>query len=161
MRYFGFVQPVPLFPIFLGAAERGLTALSVDKPLEGDWVRDDAHPLIRAAACQLEEYFAGRRQCFDVPLELEGTRFQKRVWEALTAIPYGETTSYGALAGALGNPRAVRAVGRANGANPVAIIVPCHRVIAADGTLCGYGGGLERKRFLLDLERRLTALPLS
>jgi methylated-DNA-[protein]-cysteine S-methyltransferase len=101
---------------------------------------------------QLDEYFTGERTTFDVPLRLEGTEFQRRVWEALCAIPYGETIDYGELAGRVGNPRASRAVGQANGRNPVAIIVPCHRVIAADGTLGGYGGGLDCKTALLDLE---------
>ncbi len=101
---------------------------------------------------QLDEYFAGERTTFDVPLRLEGTEFQQRVWDALCAIPYGETISYGELARRVGNPKASRAVGSANGRNPVAIIVPCHRVIAADGTLGGYGGGLGRKTVLLDLE---------
>ena len=101
---------------------------------------------------QLEEYFAGERTAFEVPLRLEGTEFQLRVWDALCRIPYGETISYGELARRVGNPKASRAVGLANGRNPVAIIVPCHRVIAADGTLGGYGGGLDRKSVLLDLE---------
>ena len=101
---------------------------------------------------QLDEYFTGERTTFDLPLRLEGTEFQRRVWEALCAIPYGETIDYGELAGRVGNPRASRAVGQANGRNPVAIIVPCHRVIAADGTLGGYGGGLACKTALLGLE---------
>ncbi len=101
---------------------------------------------------QLDEYFAGERTAFEVPLRLEGTEFQRRVWDALCRIPYGETISYGELARRVGNPKASRAVGLANGRNPVAIIVPCHRVIAADGTLGGYGGGLGRKTVLLDLE---------
>jgi methylated-DNA-[protein]-cysteine S-methyltransferase len=101
---------------------------------------------------QLEEYFAGDRTAFEVELRLEGTEFQRQVWDALCSIPYGETISYGELARRVGNPKACRAVGLANGRNPVAIIVPCHRVIAADGTLGGYGGGLDRKSVLLDLE---------
>ena len=111
--------------------------------------RDDAgFDDVRA---QLDEYFAGERTTFDVPLWLEGTEFQRCVWDALSAIPYGETISYGELARRVGNPKA-SPVGLANGRNPVAIIVPCHRVIAADGTLGGYGGGLGRKTVLLDLE---------
>jgi methylated-DNA-[protein]-cysteine S-methyltransferase len=101
---------------------------------------------------QLVEYFAGRRTSFDVPLALEGTEFQRTVWRALQDIPYGETMSYGELARRIDKPGAVRAVGLANGRNPVAVIVPCHRVIGADGSLTGYGGGLERKRTLLELE---------
>ena len=102
---------------------------------------------------QLEEFFAGERTTFDVPMTLEGTEFQRRVWAELCAIPYGETISYGELARRVGSPGASRAVGTANGHNPVAVIVPCHRVIASDGTLGGYGGGLDRKLHLLDLER--------
>ena len=118
--------------------------------LGADWRRDDgAFADVRA---QLAEYFAGGRTAFDVPLALQGTDFQRRVWEALLEIPYGETVSYGELARRIESPRAVRAVGLANGRNPVAVIVPCHRVIGADGTLTGYGGGIERKRLLLELE---------
>ena len=102
---------------------------------------------------QLQEYFARKRTAFTVPIEPMGTAFQRRVWTALTTIPYGETRSYGQVADAIGQRSAVRAVGAANGRNPISIIVPCHRVIGSDGTLVGYGGGLERKRFLLDLER--------
>ena len=117
----------------------------------GDAVCDGA-PL-REARRQLEEYFAGERQEFSLTLETDGTDFQRRVWEALRGIPFGATVSYGDIARRIGNPRAVRAVGLANGRNPISIIVPCHRVIGADGSLTGYGGGLERKRFLLALEK--------
>ena len=106
---------------------------------------------------QLGDYFAGRLTSFDVPMQLEGTPFQREVWQGLLEIDYGETISYGELARRIGRPRAVRAVGLANGQNPIAVIVPCHRVIGADGTLTGYGGGLDRKRLLLDLEARLLA----
>ena len=102
---------------------------------------------------QLHDYFAGDRHSFDVPLALEGTDFQLQVWQALEDIPYGETRSYGQLAAAIGRPGASRAVGLANGRNPISIIVPCHRVIGASGDLTGYGGGLDRKRALLALER--------
>jgi methylated-DNA-[protein]-cysteine S-methyltransferase len=101
---------------------------------------------------QLEEYFARKRQMFEIPLAPAGTPFQRRVWGELTTIPYGETRSYLQLATAIGNRSAMRAVGAANGRNPISIIVPCHRVIGSDGTLVGYGGGLARKRFLLELE---------
>jgi len=101
------------------------------------------------AARELEEYFAGRRSEFSVPLDLDGTPFQKKVWKALRTIPYGETRSYGQIARQVGNPRGARAVGMANHENPVAIVVPCHRVIASDGGLGGYGGGLKKKSFLL------------
>ena len=102
---------------------------------------------------QLDAYFAGRRKVFELPLGLEGTPFQLRVWSALQEIPFGETRSYGDLAKAIGKPSAMRAVGAANGANPISIVVPCHRVVGADGSLTGFGGGIERKKFLLRLER--------
>lgn len=101
---------------------------------------------------QLEQYFAGERHAFDVPLDLRGSDFQRDVWSALLEIPYGETATYGEIAERVGRPGKARAVGRANGSNPVAVIVPCHRVIGSDGSLTGYGGGMERKRLLLDLE---------
>lgn len=112
---------------------------------------NDAAPLA-AAVQQLEAYFAGELKDFELDLAPAGTPFQLKVWDGLRTIPYGETISYAELARRIGNPRAVRAVGRANGANPIAVIVPCHRVIAADGTLGGYGGGLGRKETLLALE---------
>jgi methylated-DNA-[protein]-cysteine S-methyltransferase len=115
------------------------------------WERAEA--TFAALTTQLEEYFGGRRETFDVPLRMHGTLFERRVWSALREIPYGETTSYGELASRIGQPTGARAVGLANGRNPVAVIVPCHRVIGADGSLTGYGGGLERKRILLELER--------
>ena len=118
------------------------------------------HPVLRETTRQLREYFAGTRREFDLPLEFRGTDFQRRVWAALLMIPYGETRSYGEIASQLGNPAAVRAVGAANGRNPIAIIAPCHRVIGMSGDLTGFGGGLEAKAFLLSLEapqRRLLA----
>jgi methylated-DNA-[protein]-cysteine S-methyltransferase len=108
---------------------------------------------------QLGEYFAGERTRFELPLSVRGTAFQLRVWRALLDIGYGETTSYGELARRIGAPAAPRAVGLANGSNPISVIVPCHRVIGADGTLTGYGGGIERKRLLLDLEAGAIPLP--
>lgn len=108
---------------------------------------------LKQLTCEVGEYFEGRRVTFDVPLTLPGTSFQRRVWGALQQIPYGETRSYDELARAVGSPGAQRAVGRANGDNRMAIVVPCHRVVRRDGTLCGYGGGLWRKQYLLDLER--------
>jgi methylated-DNA-[protein]-cysteine S-methyltransferase len=118
--------------------------------------RDDAYGDVRR---QLEEYFTGSRRSFDVPLSLHGNEFELRVWSALREIGYGETASYGEVATRVGAPSAARAVGLANGRNPIAVIVPCHRVIGADGSLTGYGGGLERKRLLLDLEAGV--LPLA
>lgn len=116
-----------------------------------DWIRDDA--AFGAVRAQLEEYFAGERRVFDVPLAPRGTEFQRSVWRGLTTIPYGRTMSYGAMAAALGTPTASRAVGAANGRNPISIIVPCHRVVASNGALTGYAGGIDRKRRLLALER--------
>jgi methylated-DNA-[protein]-cysteine S-methyltransferase len=120
------------------------------------WER--SHARFDAETAQLEQYFAGTRTDFDVSLTMAGSPFQLRVWEALRTIAYGETTSYGELATRVGEPAAPGAVGRANGSNPISIIVPCHRVIGASGTLTGYGGGLERKRWLLDLEAGVAQL---
>jgi methylated-DNA-[protein]-cysteine S-methyltransferase len=110
---------------------------------------------------QLEEYFAGERTTFEVKLAAEGAPFEREVWHALEEIPFGETVSYGEIARRVGQPTAARAVGTANGRNPIAVIVPCHRVIGADGSLTGYGGGLERKRLLLELESRQTCLRMN
>jgi methylated-DNA-[protein]-cysteine S-methyltransferase len=116
-------------------------------------VRDDG--AFADAIAQLRAYFAGELRTFELPLAPHGTPFQRRVWDALLAIPYGTTTTYGRLAQQLGDPRAVRAVGLANGRNPIPIIIPCHRVIGANGSLIGYGGGLERKQWLLEREGAL------
>jgi methylated-DNA-[protein]-cysteine S-methyltransferase len=110
--------------------------------------------VLRACLSQLEEYFRGKRASFSLPLRLEGTAFQKKVWAALLRVPFGQTTTYGAIAAAVGNKRAGRAVGGANHRNPVSIIVPCHRVVGSDGRLTGYGGGLWRKEWLLAHERK-------
>jgi methylated-DNA-[protein]-cysteine S-methyltransferase len=145
------------FPVgVLGIAEEGGFISRVffcrEKSLEGF---DEAEsPLIGKAAAQLAEYFAGGRTEFDLPLALHGTDFQVSVWKALRTIPAGETRSYKDVAALIGNPKAARAVGRANNRNPVAVIVPCHRVIGRDGGLTGYGGGLPVKQYLLDLEKR-------
>jgi len=125
-----------------------------------DGTRDDA-AVVNAVEAQISEYFAARRTRFDVPLDLRGPEFHRRVWAALLEIPYGMTMSYGQLAAKLGAPETARAVGTANGANPIAIIVPCHRAIGADGSLVGYGGGLRRKQLLLDLEAGRVTLELS
>ena len=116
-----------------------------------------APPVLRETVRQLREYFAGERTDFDLPTGAPGTDFQQRVWARLRDIPYGRTWSYGELARALGRPGAARAVGLANGRNPLSIVVPCHRVVGADGAITGYGGGVERKQLLLDLERSRTA----
>ena len=121
-----------------------------------DLQRDDA--LLEPARRQLTEYFAGERTSFDLPLRATGAPFQLRVWGKLASIPYGETVSYGEIARELGHPTASRAVGAANGRNPIAIVVPCHRVIGANGSLTGYAGGLDQKRALLDLEAGRAAL---
>lgn len=152
----------PLGTVGLRATARGLTGLYMEEHRHGPgpteragWTRDDA-PFARARV-QIDEYFAGKRTAFDLALDHEGiggTEFQRRVWAALMDIPYGETISYGELARRIGQPAAVRAVGLANGRNPVSLIVPCHRVIGAGGKLTGYGGGMARKSLLLALETR-------
>lgn len=119
--------------------------------------RDPADSPFAAVAEQLQSYFAGELTGFDLPLAMRGTPFQQRVWDALREIPYGAVVTYGQLAGTLGSPGSSRAVGLANGRNPISIVVPCHRVIGASGSLTGYGGGLGRKRYLLDLERGLPS----
>ena len=148
-------------PLTLVAEGDALVGLYLDPHRDRESaVRDagDAAPEASApfpdAIAQLEEYFAGERTTFSLPLAPRGTAFQEQVWSALQGIPYGETRTYGQLAAAIGRPTASRAVGLANGRNPLSIVVPCHRVIGADGSLTGYGGGLEGKRALLDLERR-------
>jgi methylated-DNA-[protein]-cysteine S-methyltransferase len=118
---------------------------------EPGWIDDDG--LLDEATAQLEAYFAGRRVRFDLDLAPTGTSFQIAVWKAVEQIPYGETATYGAIATRIGKPTAVRAVGAANGANPLPIVIPCHRVVGSDGSLTGYGGGLDRKAKLLELER--------
>jgi methylated-DNA-[protein]-cysteine S-methyltransferase len=129
------------------------------KRVHASWTRAE-EPFERARA-QLVEYFAGLRTDFDLDLSIVGTPFQERVWRALREIPYGETISYGELARRIGQPAEARAVGAANGRNPIAVVVPCHRVLGADGSLVGYGGGLERKRLLLDLEAGALRLDLA
>lgn len=137
----------PIGPLTLQADEVAVTAIRF-----GAGGAQDASPLLDAAEAQLREYFAGARRTFDLPLAPHGTAFQQRVWAALRAIPYGETRTYGELAAAIGSPNASRAVGMANHRNPIPIIIPCHRVIGANGTLTGYAGGLEVKQKLLALE---------
>jgi methylated-DNA-[protein]-cysteine S-methyltransferase len=124
-----------------------------------DWQEDDA--VLADAHRQLTEYFDGQREDFDLPLEMKGSAFQLAVWNALREVGYGRTASYRDIATRIGKPAAVRAVGMTNGRNPIAIIVPCHRVIGANGSLTGYGGGLDRKSWLLDLERGQRRMPLT
>jgi methylated-DNA-[protein]-cysteine S-methyltransferase len=138
----------PIGPLTLRGGPEALTALDFDS---AEPASDGSGDFGRACS-QLAEYFAGSRRSFTLPLDLGGTPFQRSVWEALRAIPYGETTTYAQLAAAIGRPRAVRAVAAAVGRTPVPIIVPCHRVVGSDGSLTGYRGGLERKRALLELE---------
>jgi len=146
----------PVGPLFLAASPKGLVRLEFEARVQNlnpkiirlQESRKDLAPYLD----QLNEYFAGQRRGFSIPLDLRGTDFQLQCWRALLEIPYGETRSYRDLAKAIGHPNAFRAVGMSNNRNPIAIVVPCHRVIAADGSLCGYGGGLDIKRRLLDLE---------
>lgn len=123
-----------------------------------EWIRDDA--ALAGAASQLGAYFAGELCAFDLPLAPRGTNFQQSVWRALRAIPYGETTTYAKIAERIGKPRAVRAVGAANGANPIPIVIPCHRVIGSSGSMTGFGGGIDVKRQLLALEARVAGRTL-
>lgn len=141
------VIPSPMGPLTLFAENNRLTAL-----VFGDFGGYDHLPLFEKARRQLEEYFAGVRQNFDLPLDPGGTDFQRRVWRTLLDIPYGKAISYKELAQRVDRPKGFQAVGQANGKNPLPILIPCHRVIAADGSLGGYSAGLDRKGFLLDLE---------
>jgi methylated-DNA-[protein]-cysteine S-methyltransferase len=147
----------PIGKLKLVASDKGLVAIlwENDSPRRvrlSELVANEQHPILVQTERQLGEYFAGKRKTFSVALDMRGTRFQRDVWEALLAIPFGETRSYGQLAKQLGNPRATRAVGAANGRNPVSIIVPCHRVIGSSGKLTGFAGGLDAKAHLLGLE---------
>jgi methylated-DNA-[protein]-cysteine S-methyltransferase len=146
----------PIGAIEMHAEDGALVALIFTGDDRAATAADD--PVLAAARAQLDEYFAGERTAFDLPVRLEGSAWEQRVWAALREIPYGTTTTYGALAAGLGAPGAARAVGAANGRNPVSIVVPCHRVIGAGGALTGYAWGLARKSGLLALER--GALPL-
>jgi O-6-methylguanine DNA methyltransferase len=161
-------------PLFLAASSQGLVALEFDARLPGqqsirpnprdlreektDFAFEDSARVMLLYVSELEEYFAGKKREFTFPLDLRGTDFRLACWRALLAIPYGETRTYADIARAVGKPNAFRAVGMANNRNPIAIVIPCHRVIASDGTLCGYGGGLELKRKLLQLEGALTGV---
>ncbi len=157
----------PIGPLTLIAADGRLAGMHMeitryepDAGTLGTALDRDAEPVLAAAARQLDAYFDGELTSFDLPLTLDGSPFQRTVWAALQDIPYGETISYGELARRIGQPSASRAVGLANGKNPVSIVVPCHRVIGADGSLTGYGGGMDRKRFLLGLEQRVSGQTL-
>ena len=146
----------PIGTLGLLASERGLASVRWN----ANGLSDDSSPLLDETAAQLDAYFAGELTAFDLPLDLDGTEFQRQCWLALATIPYGQTVSYGEQARRLGlGPDAARAVGAANGQNPIPVVLPCHRVIGADGSLTGFGGGLHLKRFLLEHEGAL--LPLS
>ena len=155
--YVSRIMPSPVGRLTLVASDAGLAAVlwENDNPrrvplaVNGD---DPKHPVLRETEKQLKEYFAGKRTAFDLPLDFHGTDFQKKVWRALLKIPFGQTRSYGQIARALGKPSAMRAVGAANGRNPISIIAPCHRVIGKDGQLTGFAGGLKAKAQLLALE---------
>jgi len=176
----------PVGPLFLAASGQGLVGLEFDARLPGQQTirpnprdlrsesdhstgerarkatrfdqSDKSERAMQPYVRELEEYFAGQRRQFSLPLDLRGTEFQLACWRALLQIPYGETRTYADIARAVGKPTGFRAVGMANNRNPVAIVVPCHRVIASDGTLCGYGGGLDVKRKLLELEGALSGI---
>ncbi|MFY9255312.1 MAG: methylated-DNA--[protein]-cysteine S-methyltransferase [Fuerstiella sp.] len=156
--FFTWMEDAAIGRILLAGDHEGLRFLVFDQQSSRDrhrvpkpeWEHNDAH--FRDTIRQLKAYFAGDLQQFDVPLAGQGTEFQKRVWKALKKVPYGETATYGDIAKAIGSPTASRAVGMANGRNPISIIVPCHRIIGTSGKLVGYGGGLHRKTALLKLE---------
>ena len=156
--HFGFVD-TPLGRLRLTAVREGLTGIGFDgdryaRPLDPAWVHDPEYPAVRKAASQLSAYFALERRVFDLPLAPAGTPFQHAVWRAIATVPAGATISYAQLAQRAGHARSARAVGAATGRNPLAIVVPCHRIIGADGSLTGYASGLERKRALLELEQK-------
>ena len=158
--YYTFVSS-PIGQLMLAGSESALKVVgfptgSKARSAEPDWERNN-EPFMEAAR-QLDEYFVGKRHDFDLPIESEASGFQADVQDALRRIPYGETRSYGAVARDIGRPKAVRAVGAANGRNPLPIVIPCHRVIGRDGDLTGFGGGLATKRYLLDLERRYSGM---
>ena len=155
----------PVGPLLLGATDEAVVLVEfatfdhldvqlerLRKQLSGSFAHSPKHPLLAQLRRELAEYFTGARRQFDVPVRYHGSGFQESVWSALRNIPYGETCSYAAIARSLGDPKATRAVGMANGANPIAIVIPCHRVVNASGELGGYGGGRWRKQLLLDLE---------
>lgn len=145
----GIILPSPVGDLWAEATDRGLSRLSFSVPSEPVLA---PNPVLEALARQLGEYWAGRLRTFSLPLDLQGSPFQQRVWAGLLTIPWGKTRTYLEQATALGDVKSIRAVASANGRNPVAIVVPCHRVIGSDGSLTGYGGGLERKLFLLEHE---------
>jgi methylated-DNA-[protein]-cysteine S-methyltransferase len=158
MTHFYKTMQSPVGMLKLVATESGLAAIlwEDDDPKRvplGDLIERSDHPLLQRTERQLKEYFAGTRTAFDLDLDFVGTEFEKKAWSALLAIPFGETRSYADMARAIGHPGAARAVGAANGRNPISIVAPCHRVIGSNGDLTGFAGGLDAKRFLLSHER--------
>jgi methylated-DNA-[protein]-cysteine S-methyltransferase len=157
--YYSRIQS-PAGPLLLAVSEKGLVLLEFDRGVfppkrpKAEWKESES--ATRPYVHELNEYFVGKRRDFTFALDLRGTDFQVKCWRALLGIPYGETRTYADIARAVGQPKGFRAVGLANNRNPIAIVVPCHRVIASDGTLCGYGGGLDLKRKLLELEGAMT-----
>jgi methylated-DNA-[protein]-cysteine S-methyltransferase len=157
MQY-SWINSTPVGRLLVAGTDEGLKYLVFEHPKSrlrhqiprSGWIQDDG--AFAAVRQQLDEYFAGRRTQFDLPLAADGTEFQKQVWAALRTIPNGETRTYGQIATQIGNSSAARAVGMANGLNPISIVVPCHRVVGSNGKLTGFGGGIDRKRFLLELE---------
>lgn len=144
------VIPSPIGRLLIETNGRAVTRIA----LTDRETRETSDPVIGACVSQLQAYFAGELTCFSVPLEPEGTAFRRQVWQALQSIPYGETASYADVAAKIGNPKATRAVGQANHVNPLLIVIPCHRVICSDGSIGGYGGGIDIKQYLLALEKR-------
>ncbi len=146
-----FFYKTPVGKLCIGEENSVITRVTWSK-IPQEYILEETELMLQCKK-QLEEYFAGKRKTFDLPLAPKGTEFQQKVWKALTEIPYGETRTYGEIAAAIGNPKAARAVGMANNKNPIGIIIPCHRVVGANGKLVGYAGGMEKKEFLLELER--------
>jgi methylated-DNA-[protein]-cysteine S-methyltransferase len=163
MNYFFKLMPSPVGELTLVASDKGLAAIlwEDDNPLRvrlPSGEEDASHPVLLEAERQLNDYFAGKLRKFSLPLDFTGTEFQKDVWRALVTIPFGETRTYAQIAAQIGSPSAVRAVGAANGKNPISIVAPCHRVIGSNGKLTGFAGGLKAKAFLLNLESPKGAL---
>ena len=161
MAYVSNVISSPVGELTLVGSDKGLAAVlwENDRPNRvklNDVQPMNDHPVLVEAGKQLQEYFDGKRTVFSIALDMNGTEFQRKVWQALTTIPFGETRSYAQIAQQIGSPKAVRAVGAANGRNPISIIAPCHRVIGANGTLTGFAGGLDVKEYLLTLEKPVS-----
>lgn len=159
MAHFYKIIPSPVGKLTLVASDKGLAAVlwDHDDPKRmrlGELAESPNHPILLQTEQQLNEYFAGKRTVFTIDLDMVGTAFQKKVWEALLTIPFGETRTYGDIARQVGNPKASRAVGAANGRNPVSIITPCHRAVGSNGSLTGFAGGLDAKQYLLTLESK-------